>query len=177
MSYDRNHHHRRSIRLQGYDYSQVGAYFVTVVTRNRECLFGAIVDDVMRLTSLGMVVYSTWNDLPAHYLHVELDAFVVMPNHVHGIIVLSDNVAPPVGAGLKPAPTRHTLSEIVRGLKTFSARRINETRGTPGSPVWQRNYYEHIIRDETSLERIRQYIRDNPALWATDAENPRSRHL
>ena len=144
------------MRLPGYDYAQPGAYFVTICTRDHASLFGAIADGMISLTVRGRIVRNTWLRLPEHY-PVELDAFVVMPNHVHGIIVI-----PSVGAGFKPAPT---LSEIVRAFKTFSARRI-------GHPVWQRNFYEHIVRSEAALERIRQYIVDNPARWAFDRENP-----
>jgi putative transposase len=176
MKYDPDKHHRRSIRLKGYDYSQKGAYFITICTKNRECLFGEIQQEQMNLNDLGRFVYDVWDDLPNHYAHVELDTFVIMPNHIHGIILLSDT---PVGAGFKPAPTtptdtakRQPLSEIIRALKTFSARRINAHRNTAGSPVWQRNYYEHIIRDENSLNRIRQYIVDNPKNWNGDRENP-----
>ena len=159
-------HRRRSLRLRGYDYSWAGAYFVTVCTYNRACLFGEIVNGEMRLNGVGQVARRVWDGLPRHYRHVELDAVVVMPNHVHGILTL-------VGAGFKPAPTpRHGLPEIVRAFKTFSARRINGLRHTPGVPVWQRNYYEHIIRNETALNRVRQYIMDNPARWAEDPENP-----
>ncbi len=108
--------------------------------------------------------------------NVQLDAFVVMPNHVHGIIVITNPVvagAGCVGAGSEPAPTKsYGLPEIVLQFKTFSARRINDVRGTPGTPVWQRNYYEHIIRNERSLNRIRQYIAENPMRWAFDRENP-----
>ncbi len=118
----------------------------------------------MRLNDAGRIAQATWDGLPEHYPNVELGAFVAMPNHVHGVIVLNDRV----GAGLKPAPT---VPEIVRALKTFSARRINEMRGTPGVSVWQRNYFEHVIRNEESLNRIRQYILDNPARWALDQEN------
>jgi len=144
------------MRLPGYDYAQPGAYFVTTCTQDRASLFGTIADGMMRLNAHGRIVRDTWLHLPDHY-PLELDAFVAMPNHVHGIIVI-----PSVGAGFKPAPT---LSEIVRAFKTFSARRI-------GHPVWQRNFHEHIIRSEASLERIRQYIVDNPASWAFDRENP-----
>ncbi|WP_169239716.1 transposase [Candidatus Roseilinea sp. NK_OTU-006] len=171
MKYDPQKHHRRSIRLKGYDYSQAGAYFVNIVTQARACLFGDVVAGEMRLNDFGQVVHGVWNNLPNHYAGVELDAFVVMPNHVHGIVVI-------VGAGFKPAPTtttaptQHGLPEIIRGFKTFSARRINELRGTPGVPVWQRNYYEHIIRDDESLNRIREYIANNPSQWAADRENP-----
>ena len=165
---DRPRHHRRSTRLQGYDYSQAGAYFVTVCAKDRVCLFGDISDGRMRLNDWGRIVEVAWFDLPNHYANVGLGAFVVMPNHVHGIVII-------VGAGLKPAPTEKpapVLSEIVRGFKTFSARRINERRRTPGVPVWQRNYYEHIIRGEESLRRIEQYIVENPVRWALDRENP-----
>ncbi len=163
---------RKSIRLKGWDYSEPGAYFVAICTHNRQPLFGKVVDGEMVLNEYGEIVREAWFDLPNHYAHVELDAFVVMPNHIHAIIVL---IADPVGAGFKPAPTaltRHPLSEIVRALKTFSARRINERRGTPGERVWQRNYYEHIIRTERALNAIRRYIAKNPLRWHLDRYNP-----
>ena len=164
---------RRSIRLKGYDYAQEGAYFVTVCTRQQQCLFGSIRDGRMRLNDAGRAVRDCWNDLPRHYPHVKMDAMVVMPNHVHGIVVLLDAV----GAGLKPAPTtrqgkRHALPEIVRGFKTFASRRVNQLRGTPGIPIWQRNYYEHVVRDDEDLDRIRTYIANNPARWDEDEDNP-----
>jgi putative transposase len=101
---------------------------------------------------------------------VELDKFVIMPNHIHGIIILQDAV----GEGLKPSPTpkRHGLTEIVRGFKTFSAKSINQHRNTPGIHVWQRNYHEHVIRDEADLCKIREYINNNPLQWDMDRENP-----
>lgn len=173
-------YHRRSIRLKVYDYRRCGAYFITVCVQNRFCLFGEIVDGVMKINEAGQIAQNVWNDLPRHYPHMVLDAWVIMPNHVHGIIFLSDvrddgEPMPPrvesVGAGFKPAHT-HGLPEIVRAFKTFSARRINPWRHTPGTPVWQRNYYEHIIRNEESLHRIRQYIADNPARWTEDRNHP-----
>ena len=172
-----NRHHRRSIRLPGYDYSQPGVYFLTLCTHERETLLGDVVDNVVRLNDYGQIVAKAWDDLPGHYSHVELDAFVIMPNHVHGIIVLNDDV---VRAGLRPAPTRpaptptkrHALPEIVRTLKSFSARRINESHATPGVPVWQRNYYEHVVRSEHELNAIRAYIQNNPLRWALDHDNP-----
>jgi len=163
---------RRSIRLRGYDYSQAGAYFVTVCAQDRLCLFGGIADGEMRLNDAGRTVQTVWDALPDHYPQVEMDVCVIMPNHVHGIIILA------VGAGFKPAPTkpapamRHGLPEIVRAFKTFSARRINEMRGMPGGKIWQRNYYEHIIRNDDELNRIREYIANNPAQWEMDRENP-----
>jgi putative transposase len=168
-------HRRRLTRLQQYDYSQPGGYFVTVCTKNRLCLFGEIDNDRMRLSSLGEIIRLSWFDLPKHYSNVELDVFVIMPNHIHGIIFLTD-----VGAGLKPAPTVpachcHPLPEIVRGFKTFSSRKINELRNLSGTALWQRNYYEHVIRRDESLEKIREYIETNPLRWALDKENPVNR--
>ncbi len=163
--------HRRSIRLQSYDYRSNGAYFVTICTHQRECMLGEIAADVFSLSGYGEIVAEVWCDLPDHYPNVELDAFVVMPNHIHAVIVIIDTV----GAELSSAPTRakhNPLSEIVRGFKAFSARRINELRNSPGNPVWQRNYYDHIVRSEKSLNAIREYILFNPARWASDRENP-----
>ena len=199
---------RRSIRLRGYDYTRHGAYFVTICTRHRAFLLGDVIESRMHLSEAGQLAQAVWEDLPRHYPHVQLDAWTIMPNHVHGIIVLTDaDTEPdgaPVGAGFKPAPTtnavashhrprvhddvgagfkpaptttrasavRHGLPEIVRAFKTFSSRRINAFQGTAGTPFWQRNYYEHIIRNEEDLNRIRQYIEDNPARWHEDPENP-----
>lgn len=189
---------RRTVRLQGYDYSQAGAYIVTMCTQHRECLFGEIAEGRMTLSQYGTAVRESWDDLPQHYPHVVLDAFVVMPNHVHGIIVLQDGTRQPFGteAGFKPAPTDdsanrlesvgagfkparsgrvpkwHPLSEIVRAFKTFSARQINIIRATPGQPVWQRSYYEHVIRNEDELYSAREYIQNNPLRWHLDRENP-----
>ena len=165
---------RRALRLKGYDYAQAGAYFVTVCTQGRACLFADMVHGEMRLNACGDIVKACWNDLPHHYGHIELDAFVVMPNHVHAIIVLSGVTLgiPVAGTGLKAATARPPLSEIVRGFKTFSARRINEERAAPALPVWQRNYYEHVIRNEDDLDQVREYIATNPVRWLEDEENP-----
>lgn len=176
--YNPNRHHRRSIRLKGYDYTLAGAYFVTICIYHWDCLLGDVRDGEMVLSEYGRIVQHTWDDLPNHYPHVELDAWIIMPNHVHGIIVLTDVGAGHVGAGLRPAPTtgksprRHDLPEIVRAFKSFSAYRINRLRNSPGIPVWQRNYYEHIIRTERVLQAIRQYISDNPIRWHLDRYNP-----
>jgi len=175
MTYDPDKPRRHTIRLKGYDYSQAGAYFVTTCTHNQECILGRVVDSEMRLSTFGEVVAACWDDLPHHYPHVELDAFAIMPNHIHGIIMLVDP-AIVVGAGLKPAPTminkRHGVTEVIRAFKTFSSRRINLLRGTPGTRVWQRNYYEHVIRNENDLDEIREYIMNNPLKWELDKENP-----
>ena len=125
----------------------------------------------MILSKYGYDVEYTWYDLPNHNIHIKLDQFIVMPNHIHGIIIINGST---VGAGSEPAPTKkkHGLSEIIRQLQTFSARRINQNRNTVGKPVWQRNYYDHIIRNEESLHRIREYIIYNPLKWEFDKENP-----
>ena len=159
------------MRLQGCDYSQDGVYFVTTCTDQREELLCTIVDESVCLSDYGKVVQAAWHELPKHYPHVCLDAFVIMPNHVHAIVILTNEV----GAGLRPAPTtheesRHGLPEIVRAFKSFSAREINKMRGTPGAKVWQRGFYEHVIRDENDLDTMRQYIIDNPARWQPDHE-------
>jgi REP-associated tyrosine transposase len=150
---------RRSLRLQGYDYSQAGAYFITVCTHGRIALFGEVIDNDVRLNQIGMIVKEAWGNLLNHYLDIDLDAFVLMPNHVHGIIILPDG-----------SDTRHGIPEIVRGFKTFSARRVNERREKRGAR-WQRGYYEHVIRNEKALNRIRGYIANNPARWADDPDN------
>jgi REP-associated tyrosine transposase len=160
MSTDAHHRHRRSMRLAGYDYSQAGAYFVTICTHDRIPLFGEVIDDAVRLSPNGIVVMATRGGLSVHYPNLDLDAFIVMPNHIHGIIVLAD-----------VSSARHGLPEIVRGFKTFSARSINELRRTRGTPLWQRGYYEHVIRIEKALNRVRSYIAENPRRWADDPEN------
>ena len=166
---------RRLTRLRDYDYSRSGGYFVTICTKYRSCLFGVVDNDRVILNQYGEIIQISWLTLPEHYHNAELDVFVVMPNHIHGIIFLTD-----VGAGLKPAPTVpachcHPLPEIVRGFKTFSSRKINELRNMSGTALWQRNYYEHVIRRDESLEKIRKYIETNPLRRALDKENPFNR--
>ena len=154
MNYDPLIHHRHSIRIKNFDYSGPGAYFFTVVTMNRVVLFGEVIHGEMHLNEIGRIILSAWMDLPNHYLFLELGAFLVMPNHVHAVVILTEDAR--VGTGLRPAPTvnRHGLPEIVRAFKSFSARRVNEYLGTPGHAVWQRNYYEGIIRDQEERDRI-----------------------
>ena len=169
---------RSNLRLRSYDYNWQGAYFVTICTMDKHCLFGQIVESTMKLNLSGEMVESVWKEIPLHYPEVNNEVFIVMPNHVHGIIFIQD----PGRAGFKPAPTRkHPLSEIVRAFKTFSSRRINELRNSQGTPVWQRNYYEHVIRNENDYHQIGEYILYNPAKWEMDRENPNAklniRHL
>jgi putative transposase len=175
VKYDPEKHHRRSLRIRGYDYSQGGVYFVTICTRDREYLFGEVVDGEMQLNNVGQMARGVWEELPERFSSVRLDAFIVMPNHVHGIIVVGAQfIAPqvvPLDRFRKGAINRApTLGEIVRTYKTVSTREIRRIVN-PGF-AWQRNYYEHVVREEESLNRIRQYVADNPARWAFDSENP-----
>lgn len=164
-TYNPEIHHRRSIRLKGYDYSQEGLYFVTICIYEHQCLLGEVKNGEMILNEYGKMVEYTWNDLPNHNPNIQLGAYCTMPNHIHGIIEIIPNPnSMIVRAGSKPA----LLSEIIRQFKTFSARRINKQRETPGNPVWQRNYYEHIIRHQTAYENITNYIETNPARWEND---------
>jgi putative transposase len=170
MTYDPEIHHRRSIRLEGYDYSQNGAYFVTVCSYKKECIFEA--------ARIKGIITDEWLSLPGQFQNVGLDEFIVMPNHTHVIVWIE-----PVGAGLalpgnksnvekggpRPAPT---LGGILCAFKSKAAISINRYRNSSGSPVWQRNYYEHIICNEDELYRIRQYIINNPLKWDDDIENP-----
>jgi putative transposase len=193
MPYNKKVHHRRSIRLPGYDYASAGAYFVTICVRGGECLLGEVVDGEMHLNEWGQIAHTEWLASQEIRRELKLDAFVVMPNHLHGIVwitradpVGAPNSAPkhahnretPVGAhGGAPnsAPLQRppkSLGSFIAGYKTVVTTRINQLRDTPGLPFWQRNYWEHIIRDERSLKRIREYIENNPARWAEDQLHP-----
>jgi REP element-mobilizing transposase RayT len=210
MTYDPERHHRRSIRLQGYDYAQAGAYFLTVCTQDRTCLFGEVVDGAMCPNDAGRMVETVWDELPLFYPGVDIDRFAVMPNHIHGIIVLvgaaprgrpdagpargpaptdgrpdagpargpaPTDGRPDAGPARGPAPTALSLADVVHRFKTMTTNRYAvgaKQRGWPAfrRRLWQRNYYEHVIRDEPALNRIRRYIDENPLRWAVDDENP-----
>jgi REP element-mobilizing transposase RayT len=179
MPYDQDRHHRRSIRLQGYDYSQAGAYFVTMCAWERECLFGEITaEGNLQLNEYGQAVETVWESLPDRFQSIDIDAFVIMPNHVHAIIVIAESVDHPVGAIhelplQRPLDRRKMLLPKMLGyFKMNAAKQINLLRQTPGIPVWQRNYYERVIRDEAELNSTRQYIASNPTRWADDQDNP-----
>ncbi len=203
MKYDPKKHHRRSIRLQEFDYTSPGWYFVTICTDHRHCIFGDVVNGEMRLNDAGLMVERVWCELPDQYQGVDIDEHVVMPNHFHGIIVLTDSV----GAGpracpdgsvpqqgdsgdlqgvaktntVQPqrvAPTRLSLPDVVHRFKTMTTTKYiigvkqhnwPQFRGK----LWQRNYYEHIIRNERELQKIHEYIIHNPLKWEEDRENPR----
>lgn len=196
--YNPDKHHRRSIRLKGYDYTSAGSYFITICTHQRQCLFGEIIDGQMTLNKLGQIATDCWQVIPDHFPHTHLDTFVVMPNHLHGILVMIDdrsylNTHPlrsnsgkgialqcpydnPRSPNDKPSLNKRefekmipgSLPTIVRSYKSATTKYINLLRNTPGTPIWQRNYYEHIIRDEPALQNIRQYIQNNPSAWQKD---------
>ncbi|MBL7191179.1 hypothetical protein ISS30_05745 [bacterium] len=231
MKYDPNIHHRRSIRLQEYDYSQYGAYFVTICTKNKRCLFGEIVNDKMVLNKYGVIAIIYWFDIPKHFPGVELDEFIVMPNHIHGIIMIqsryiesesvgagftpahnratarvastNNNSTESVGAGFTPAhnratarvaPTNNnstesvgagftpahdratarvapTIGDIVGAYKSLVSNeclKMFKSKNEFMGKIWQRNYYEHIIRDEKSVGKLREYIFNNPFQWIND---------
>ncbi len=167
MNYDPERHHRHSIRLPGYDYAGAGVIFVTVCTHQRENLFAEIIAESMVRNSVGNIVNTTWQDLPKRFPGLILDAFVVMPNHIHGILIFPDqpiNSAPP----FPPAALRHVL----RAFKSISAVASNRFLERHEWPLWQRNYYEHIVRNESVLDKARSYIDNNPKNWHRDADNP-----
>ena len=191
---------RRSIRLPGYDYAQAGGYFLTLVTRHRECLFGRVVDGKVVSNEFGRAVEAEWLRTREIRREIMLDAFVIMPNHVHAIVFIAGDMdAAPAGetasstpmvltrteatgrSPLRPqrprGPAQRSVGAFVAGFKAAATARINALRGTPKAPVWQRNYHEHVVRNDDSLYLIRQYIADNPASWATDLENPSMRSV
>jgi putative transposase len=168
MTYDPLRHHRRSIRLDEYDYSQNGAYFITLCTFQREHLFGEVVEGVMQLNEAGQVVEDEWKKTPVVRPYITLDAFVVMPNHFHGIFVIEgDKEQEAPLAGFQKVPSR-SVSSIVQNLKTVITKQVNRLRNLPSTPVWQRNYHEHIVRGLDDLDRLRRYIEGNPGKWSED---------
>jgi len=174
MTNDAEQPGRRSIRLRGYDYSQAGLYFLTICAWKRQCLLGAIKNGEMLRNELGEIVWRVRHSLPARFASVSLDECVAMPNHLHGIIVLvKAGIAPPRGAASSaPTPQALALGRIVRAFKSLSAAEVNRKLGRSGVPVWQRNYYEHIIRRGEDLDDGRRYIAENATRWAEDPENP-----
>ena len=192
--FDPKIHHRRSIRLKGYDYAQEGAYYVTIVAWQREFLFGNIVNGEMMLSPYGEIVQKWWKEIPVHFPNVETGAFVIMPNHVHGIICILDDGRGAVSApddngeitisrndemvgviqvrGTPPLRTP-TLGQIIAYFKYQSTKEMNKADNTGTvTKFWQRNYYEHIIRNEQDLQNKTDYIEANPLLWNEDDENP-----
>ena len=218
------HRDRRSIRLSGYDYTQPAAYFVTICTFQRQPILGHIVDGHMHLSQAGRIASQYWQRLPRHFPNVRLDAWVIMPNHVHAILgivpapddhrstveathsppddhrdtvgathspsdlpednqpdpaahslsssIPGGNASPTSARAMNPGPPSRSLGAIIGSYKSTTARRINQVAGAPGQPVWQRNYYEHIVRSQHALHAIRDYILTNPLRWHLDRLNP-----
>lgn len=165
MKYDAAKYHRRSIRLKGYDYSQVGAYFVTICINGGLHTLGEISNSQIYLSEPGLMVQTVWDELPLNYPGVEVDAFVLMPDHIHGIIVLTrDNIS-------SANPNKlMTLGDVVHRFKSLTTAKYRHGVANIGwtpfpKKFWQRSYHEHIIRDEESWENIREYILNNPIAW------------
>jgi putative transposase len=194
--FDPQKHHRKSIRLQGYDYSQAAAYYVTIVVQGRDCLFGEVVNGEMYINAYSEIVQKWWDEIPIHFPNVELGAFVIMPNHVHGIIFITterrgevlsprdnpnnNNLDAAVDEtsnqdGETPPLRKRTLGQIVAYFKYQSTKEMNRIESEKAiTKFWQRNYYEHIIRDQKDLQNKTDYIEANPLLWDEDDNNPRN---
>lgn len=184
--FDPHKHHRRSIRLKGYDYSSAGGYYVTIVAWQREFLFGEVVNKEMILSRFGLVAKQQWEKLPKRFQNIELGAYMIMPNHMHGIILITNGRGTAGSLNdLDHEPSRRTptheryqkpvrgsIPTMIRSYKSAVSYRVNLMRRTDGVPIWQSNYYEHIIRDETDLQNKTNYIEANPLLWDEDDENP-----
>jgi putative transposase len=165
-------HHRRSLRFDRWDYREVGVYFVTITTAARVPLFGAVVDGTVRLSRFGEIAREEWLHAATLRPGAELDLFVVMPNHFHGLVTLFSDQPLPDHRRAVPRLASRSLGAFVGGFKSATSRRINEMRHTPGRQVWQRNYFDRVVRNEDELEAIRAYIYENPGRWARDPENP-----
>lgn len=193
-------HHRRSIRLTGYDYSQEGLYFVTICTNNHQCLFGEIINGVMKLNDVGKIVLEQLNAIPQRFAHIDVDEYIVMPNHIHTIITVG---APLAGAQYQTSGAQNqtagvdinnmatakeratarvapTVGEVVGAYKSLCVHHCLKwiSKNEPGrimGKIWQRNYYEHIVRNDEDLNRIREYINNNPGQWEMDKLHPRNK--
>ncbi len=166
-------YNRHSIRLKGYDYSKAGAYFITICTQNRKCIFGDIVDGEMQLNDMGSVVMDEWIKTAGTQQGIKLDEWVVMPDHFHGIIIFTESVGAIHESPQHESPLQMTqrqrrnmgLSKSIGRFKMLSSKKINIIRQTPGVKLWQRDYWEHIIRNNNELINIRKYIKNNPGNW------------
>ena len=175
MPYDPEKHHRRSVRLKGYDYTQPGVYYITICTKERQCIFGEVINGKMQLNFLGYLAHICWLDIPNHFSCFQLDTFVIMPDHIHGLLAIVNNTL--VTTQQKPVPTREKFGQPVRGsiptairsYKGAVTRFIHRFCETTEVPVWQDGFYESIIRDEKTLNCKRQYIINNPQRWG---DNP-----
>ena len=197
MKYNPDIHKRQSIRLQGYDYSQSGLYFITICCYERECLFGNIINSQITLNNFGELIKEEWLKSAEIRKEIELDEFVIMPNHFHGIVIINQEIKrdfiknnveasdnnvgangrSPLRQEIQSSPPKismkpKSLSSLIAGFKSATTKKINMIRNTPQNPVWQRNYYDHIIRNDESLTRIREYLQNNPLSWENDQLHP-----
>jgi putative transposase len=188
MAFNSEIHHRHSIRLPDYDYSQSGYYFVTLCAHGKECLFGDIENNNMVLNETGMLVKKKWYELPVHFPGIELYKMILMPNHLHGIIIITDRGGGGMTRGAMTAPLRKitphanvgipaqhgekTLGRMIAWFKYESTKEINRiVSGNPNVKIWQRNFFDRIVRDDEELNRIRNYITTNPENWQEDEDN------
>jgi len=176
-SKDMNHEtrQRKAIRLKGFDYSKPGAYFVTICSSEKKVEFGQTVEGKMRLNEIGEIVQECWRNIPKHFPSVLVDEFVVMPNHLHGVLFIEDDSGTACRAPTAESfacPTHLSLPTIIRSFKSAVTRAINLRRKTRGRKMWQRGYYERVVRDEKELSKAREYIVNNPLKWELDKENP-----
>ncbi len=155
MTYVEKGFRKNTLRLQGYDYTQAGYYFVTICTRERQCFFGKVAESGVNLNEAGLVIQSIWNDLPRRFPAAALDEYIIMPNHIHGIIILKGE-----SGAVNAAPE---LGQVIRTFKAVAAHMIRISSASKFS--WQDRYYDHVIREDKDLDRIRQYIVDNPVRW------------
>lgn len=167
---------RKHIRLKEYDYSLTGSYFVTICTKNRANWFGEIIDDNVNRNGIGNIAYRCWKELAQHFSNIIMDEFVIMPNHVHGIIIIVDQSCRDVQLNIptkeyfsKISPKSHSLGVIIRTYKAAVTTACMQSGYVDFQ--WQKGYYDHIIRNERSLHKIREYIRTNPERWTKDKEN------
>jgi putative transposase len=178
---------RKPIRLQGYDYSQSGSYFVTICVHGKRCLLISVAGKFVELTPAGEIVRAVWTSLPERFPRLVLDEYIIMPNHFHSILAfVGEGPAPPgvnackvsnAKATIAPPPAfprvrNHSLAEVIGAFKSISTIKVNRLQHQKGIPLWQRSYYEHIIRKGEDLRKIQQYIMENPLNWALDKENP-----
>lgn len=196
MTYNPDIHKRQSIRLKGYDYSQSGLYFITICCYQRECLFGNIINSQIILNDFGQLIKEEWLKSAEIRKEIEFDDFVIMPNHFHAIVIINQEInsdfmkndvdfqdnnvgangRSPLGQIQSSRPKismkPKSISSLIAGFKSATTKKINIIRNTPQNPVWQGNYYDHIIRNDESLARIREYVQNNPLSWENDQLHP-----
>jgi REP element-mobilizing transposase RayT len=179
MGYNSDRHHRRSQRLPGWNYATGGLYFLTICTQHRECLFGEIVDGQMVMSAFGQIVAAEWERSQQIRQEIEFDAWVLMPNHLHAIVCITELpdsaellTADPNENCDRPMMRPKSISSLIAGFKAITTARINTMRQSPGVKVWQRNYYDSVIRNERGRDRLRDYIENNPRQWEIDQLHP-----